>query len=507
MADGAAIELRLIGEPRLRRGGEEQAFPPSKKTRALLAYLVTTGRRQRRDHLCAILWELPSDPRAALRWSLSKIKGLLGPGGERYLVTDRDGIALDTSEWDVDLTRLERAFDAGFDGTSTETLLAMSDSLLEPFLLGLDLHNDHDFHAWCLAERQRVCDMQVALSSELLGRAGLTRAQQLTLLRKRVELAPDIHAFRTALANGMEAAPTAETLPLVRAAAPTESQPLSQEVRFCKASDGTRIAYATTGNGPLIVKAANWLNHLEYDWESPIWKHLVGFLTTNHTLVRYDERCTGLSDWEPAEMTPEACVADLEAVVEAAGADSFTLLGVSQGAAFSVAYAARHPERVSKLIIIGGYATGWNHRDISDRERVELDAFNSMVLHGWGKDTPAYRQMFTSMYIPSATREQMDWFNEMQRKSASAQNAMRVRAAAFSIDFADLLGKVKAPTLVLHAEGDVAVPFKWGREIAAGIPHARFVALPSNNHLILEQEPAWPLMRDEIQRFLEENPD
>jgi len=277
--------------------------------------------------------------------------------------------------------------------------------------------------------------------------------------------------------------------------------PLRQKIRFCTASDGVRLGYATVGSGPPLVKAANWLNHLEFDWESPVWSHLLRELARDNTLVRYDERGNGLSDREPADLSFDSFVRDLETVVDASGLERFPLFGVSQGCAVSVAYAVKHPDRVSHLILYGGYACGrklWGDPE----EAARREAMDSLILHGWGQDNPAFRQVFTSRFIPDATLEQMRWFNELQRISTSPQMAYRLRQALAVIDVRDQLSRVRAPTLVLHCRDDAAVPFERGREIAVGIPGARFVPLEGRNHLILENEPAFPRFLTEVRSFL-----
>jgi len=273
-----------------------------------------------------------------------------------------------------------------------------------------------------------------------------------------------------------------------------------QEIRFCTSSDGVSIAYATVGEGPPLVKAANWLNHLEFDWQSPIWRHVFAGLSRDHQLVRYDERGNGLSDWQVDDISFDAFVRDLEAVVDAAGLERFALLGISQGCAVSIAYAVRHPERVSQLVLYGGYALGWAKRDPQDKE--QGDAMIALIRQGWGQDNPAFRQMFTSRMIPGATAEQMQWFNELQRMTTSPEIAARLRLAMGEIDVMSLLPQVAAPTLVLHAREDAAAPFDGGRKMAAMIPGARFVPLESANHLLLENEPAWPRFLAEVRSFL-----
>lgn len=283
-----------------------------------------------------------------------------------------------------------------------------------------------------------------------------------------------------------------------------ESGPGEQEIRLTSASDGARIAYAVAGQGPPLVKTANWLNHLEFDWHSPVWRHLMRELSSRHTFVRYDERGNGLSDWAVDDISFEAFVRDLEAVVEASGLDRFALLGISQGCAVSIAYAVRHPERVSRLVLHGGYAAGWAVRERQDGAHttsghLELEA----IRMGWGRDTPAYRQLFASIYMPGATPEQSRSWTELQRTCTSPENAARLLEAFGEIDVRDVLPQVRVPVLVLHSRQDAAVPFEAGRELAARIPDARFVPLDSVNHLILEHEPAWPVFQQAIRAFLD----
>jgi class 3 adenylate cyclase/pimeloyl-ACP methyl ester carboxylesterase len=275
---------------------------------------------------------------------------------------------------------------------------------------------------------------------------------------------------------------------------------MTQEINYCRASDGVRLAYATVGQGSPLVKTANWMNHLEYDWESPIWHHLLEGLARNHTLVRYDARGNGLSDWDVDELSLETWVNDLETVVDTLGIERFPLLGVSQGCAISIAYAVRHPERVSHLILYGGFALGGGKR--SPEECEKRKAMGTLMRLGWGMDDPAFRQMFTSQFIPEATKEQADWFNDLQRKTTSPECAVRNFDASGNLDVRELLPQVQVQTLVMHVRGDLMAPIDAGRQIAAGIPHARFVALPGRNHLFLKHEPAAARFFDEINLFL-----
>ncbi len=286
--------------------------------------------------------------------------------------------------------------------------------------------------------------------------------------------------------------------PQQRAGSPAR---LRQEVQFCTADDGTRIAYAMVGDGPPLIKTGNWLNHLEYDWESPVWKHIYTELATRHRFIRYDARGNGLSDWNVKDFSLEAFVGDLECVVEASKVKRFALLGISQGCAVSVAYAVRHPERVSHLILYGGFARGWCKRGLPQIEKL-MAATELLMLQGWGRKNPAFRQYFSAVFMPDTSSELMRSFNELQRKSTSADNAAAILRSINDFDIDELLPQVKVPTLVLHCRGDSAQPFDEGRRLAASIPGARCVALDGRSHLILEDDPAWMRFRDEIRAFL-----
>ena len=282
-----------------------------------------------------------------------------------------------------------------------------------------------------------------------------------------------------------------------------DRRPHAQDVHFCTSDDGVNIAYSLVGDGPPLVKTANWLNHLEYDWESPIWSHLLHELASFRTLVRYDARGNGLSDWTVEEFSFDAFVRDLEAVVEATGLERFPLFGVSQGCAVAVAYAVRHPEKVSALVLYGGFARGRNRRG-SAVDIEQGKALLTLMRQGWGQDNPAFRQLFTSMFVPGGTRQQMEWFNDLQRVTTSPENAVKLRQTVDDIDITNLLDRIGVPSLVLHCRDDAVQPFQEGRRLAAMIPGARFVALEGANHLFLEDDPAWPRFRDEVRKFLSE---
>jgi pimeloyl-ACP methyl ester carboxylesterase/DNA-binding winged helix-turn-helix (wHTH) protein len=276
---------------------------------------------------------------------------------------------------------------------------------------------------------------------------------------------------------------------------------LRQTIRFCTATDGARIAYSTVGRGTPFVKAANWLNHLEFEWESPVWKHWIAEISKHHLFVRYDERGCGLSDWTVPDFSFDAWRRDLETVVDAVGEKPFALLGISQGGAVALEYATRHPERVSHLILYGSYARGWLFR--GDARAIDAhQALINLFRLGWGKNNPAFRQIFTTRFIPDAGPEEMGWFDDLQRISVSPENAARFMEEFALVDVCPILGDIKVPTLVFHCRDDGVVPFDEGRLLAASIPAAKFVSLPSRNHLVLEHEPAWQIFLRELGEFL-----
>ena len=277
---------------------------------------------------------------------------------------------------------------------------------------------------------------------------------------------------------------------------------MEQQIRFCTAADGVRIAYATSGNGPPLVKAANYLTHLEHDWNGPVWRHWLRGLSEHHTLVRYDERGCGLSDRDVTDLSIDAWVRDLEAVVDALGLERFPLLGISQGASVSIAYAVRHPERVSHLVLFGGYARGRFHRNLSAEEMLQAETMINVIRVGWGKENPAFRQLFSTMLMPDGTQEQHNWLNELARLSSSPESTALMERAFYQIDVTDLAPRVTTPTLVLHPRSDASIPAEEGRLLAALIPDARFVLLESRNHILVESEPAWTRFLAEVRAFL-----
>ena len=274
-----------------------------------------------------------------------------------------------------------------------------------------------------------------------------------------------------------------------------KNRKLRPTVKFCRSRDGVRLAYSTVGEGPALLKTANWLSHLELDWEGPIFGPMLRDFAGNFQVTFYDERGNGLSDWNVEGFSLDAFVADLEAVADAAGLERFALLAFSQGCSPSIAYCVKHPERVTHLVLYGGFA-----RDF--RGQQQIDAIGTLIEQGWGQKNPAFRQMFTSTLIVDATKEELDFLNELQRVSTTAQNAAKLFRTIHGIDVTALAPQVSVPTLVLHARGEAGVPFECGREMASLIPGARLVALDSENHLLLPREPTYARFMEEVLSFL-----
>lgn len=277
-------------------------------------------------------------------------------------------------------------------------------------------------------------------------------------------------------------------------------------IRFCSSGDGVRIATVCTGDGPPLVKVPNYLSHLEYEESSPVWSHWLAALSSGRRLVRYDLRGCGLSDRAVDDLSIEAFVHDLEVVVDAYDLSRFALLGISAGASTAVAYAARHPERVAHLVLYGGYCRGRNHRP-GRAEPTRGALLTELMRTGWGQDNPAFRRVFTTLFVPDGSPEQVAWFDDLQRVATSAENAVRLTEAFHDIDVTAEARAVRAATLVLHARRDAIVPFEEGRELAALIPSARFVPLDSTNHVLLSHEPAWTSWREAVEQFLAAPPE
>jgi len=309
--------------------------------------------------------------------------------------------------------------------------------------------------------------------------------------------------IRTVRGRGYQfIATVADDVPSAPPEPPPPAPSPRQSIAFTRAGDGIRLAYAVSGEGPPLVRAANWMTHLGYDIESPVWCHWVRDLSAAHTFIRYDERGCGLSDWEAGAFTFDDWVADLESVIDALGLQRFPLLGVSQGGAVAVAYAARHPERVSKLVLSGAYARGRAVRAAGEQERRAAALDLDLARVGWGKDDPAFRQVFAAQFMPDGSRADWAAFDQLQRRTTSPENAVRFLEQFATVDVRDAAREVVCPTLILHSREDHRVPMESAQELAALIPDARLVALDSKNHLLVGDEPAWPVFCTEVLAFL-----
>ncbi|WP_195819173.1 alpha/beta fold hydrolase [Roseobacter sp. MH60115] len=520
-----SLRISLLGELSVTRNGAPVPLPASRKARAVLGYLVATARPVRRERLCELFWDLPDDPRGSLRWALSRLRAVVDDAATPRIIADRERVAFAAETATVDLLGIRARLLDDPPLIPPPELRIMASQLELPFLDGLDHAGDADFDNWLLSEREDVHLLRLNVLRRLALHPEIDRVEAVKWARHWKEQTPLqeeaarslIHALahtgreqeaRHCEADFLAAAKEAGLLvsgPLMPDATKTvEDDELharpdetiqrrmlrKQQIGFCRASDGVRIAHASIGEGPPLVKAANWLNHLELDCNSPIWGPTFDACATGRRFIRYDERGNGLSDWDVPDITFDAFVKDLETVVDALGLERFPLLGISQGCAVSIAYAARHPERVSGLILVAGYPTGWRI-GASPEEQARREAVLTLTRHGWGTANPAYRHIFSQTFMPDARPEDLAWFDEFQRLTVSPENAVRFQEAFGTIDVRDSLSKIKAPTIVFHAREDQRISIEQGRELAIGIEHAEFVPLDSKNHILLGYEPAW----------------
>jgi len=529
------LSIRVLGEFQILKGTAEQDLPKSRKTRALLAYLILSGRRHRRERLCDLLWDIPDDPRGSLRWSLSRLRSLVEEPGQERIIADREYVSFDSNGTNIDLFEIRRELAGSAATLPTERLLHLAGQFRGELLEGLAIPDHRDFEAWLLTERetarrtrasllhvlvsrleaeghqnvvQHARDLVVADPYSVSAHATLIRVLSSSGHREEAQRQHEV-SMRELRGSGeqelkalSEAVIKAEEKREARTTAPVRR--LEQEIRFCTTSDRVRIAYASVGGGPPLVKTANWLNHLEYDWDSPVWRHLFRDLAADRRLIRYDARGNGLSDWDVEDISFDAFVRDLESVVDAARLERFPLLGISQGCAISIEYAIRNPGRVTHLILHGGYATGWRI-GADQAEIARREALQTLILYGWGQDNPAFRQVFTSSFIPDGTPEQVRWMNELMRVTTSPENATRIQEALSRVDIRDRLHMVRIPTLVLHSRNDGRILYQKGLELAHGIPNARLVTLESNNHLLLEHEAEFERFMKAIRAFLSDS--
>lgn len=521
------LRIQTLGGLSIKVGDRDLPLPPSKKTRALLAYLLLTTRPHRRDRLCELFWEVPDDPRGALRWSLSKLRAIVNDSTRTRLLADRERVELATDDVTIDIRTIE--IQLGLAGLTTNELCELAAQLDEILLDGIDLPSHGAFQDWLTSERKNISRLRSDVAKRLSQHPDMAPEESLSWNKLWLETAPysteagkQLLLRLRQLGHELEAINLSKELesrfnkagitwPALSTTDIQDEQPTQaarqllarQKIQFCETSDKVRIAYATVGEGAPLVKAANWLSHLELDWEAPIWSPLFRELARDHFFVRYDERGNGLSDWDVADISFDAFVKDLETLVDALELEKFPLLGISQGAAVSIEYAVRHPERVSHLVLFGAYAKGWRI-DATPETIKEREAVMTLTETGWGQDNPAYRQIFSSTFMPNASSDELNWFNEFQRQTTSPKNAARFQSAFGDIDVRHQLAKVNVPTLVIHSVGDKRIPVEVGREIAASIPNAEFYCLDSENHLLIGQEAASQKFVDVVREFIDQ---
>jgi DNA-binding SARP family transcriptional activator/pimeloyl-ACP methyl ester carboxylesterase len=537
------LRIHLLGNLTLSHDELPLKITLRPKAVSLLAYLLLNRQSPiPRSRLAFLLWpDYPEvEARANFRRHLHQVRQALpeAPPGQPWLIVDTLAIQwnpeanywLDVAEFDrlrQEPASLEEAVTlyAGdlLPDCDEEWLWLERESIRESFasLLADLMHQSHQQGATSQALiygrrllhldplREEVVRQLMVLRYEMGDRAGALQVYQSFAARLEEELGvppmPGTSSLYEAVLRdevSREVAGSKSLLALSGRGDAARPMPGTQQIRFCAAWDGLRLAYATSGSGPPLVKAANYLTHLEFDWESPVWRHWLRELSTGNTLVRYDERGCGLSDWATDDFTLEGWVRDLETVVDTLGLERFPLLGISQGGPVAISYAVRHPERVSHLILYGTFLRGRFKRDLTAAQMEEAQTLIQLMKVGWGQNSPAFRQVFTTLFMPEATTEQMHWFNDLQRLSTSPENAVRFETAFYNLDAREVAPLVRVPTLVLHARDDAMIGYEEGRQVAASIPGAQLISLEGKNHILLESEPAWPRFIQEVQRFL-----
>ncbi|TYC51182.1 alpha/beta fold hydrolase [Rhodobacterales bacterium] len=517
------LEVFLLGELRVVADGQELPLPASRKARALLAFLIATERPHRRERLCELFWDLPDDPKAALRWALSKLRRVVDTPDAMRIVADRERVQFDPFNTRIDIRDIHSRLKGHTGFLSLGELESMARDLGRQLLDGLENAGDQVFESWLTAERADTERAHAEVLKQLATHPDIDAISTRKWMSLWKTVDPDAaEAWQAEFPGGRARTKAvspegAYSVEIRSDTSPPEKRPSkadrvvlaraealrSQKIGFCEVQDGTKIAYATIGSGPPLLKAANWLNHLEFDWHSPIWGKSFATAARGRTFVRYDERGCGLSDWDVKDLSFDAFVEDLEAVADKLGLERFPLLGISQGCAVSIEYAVRHPERVSALILISGYAAGWRHL-ATPEEQARREAVLTLTELGWGTDNPAYRHIFSQTFLPDASAEDLEWFDEFQRQTTSPKNAARFQEAFGQIDVRHRLADVRAPTIVLHARHDQRIPLELGKALADGIPDARFVELDSRNHILVDYEPALKVCLETVADFLAE---
>jgi pimeloyl-ACP methyl ester carboxylesterase/DNA-binding SARP family transcriptional activator len=507
------IQTQLIGDVRLFSESQTLELPKSKKTRALLGYLIVSNRPIRRERLCEVFWESSNDPKGALRWSLSQLRKVEEQAGVGFIEADRERVSIRSDILLSDLAELYTA--SQNENWPEEDIDPFLDMAKEDLLGGLDLPNLGDYTVWLRTAREKASEMYISVIRAQLRNDTLNPEKQITLAKTWLDIRPfeseaalallhhletanrleDVEDWQTTLTKrfkeaGIEFDPHTPSQVISKEVL-TEEQTLlyKQKISFCKTPDGNTLAYATTGDGPPLFKAANWLTHLELDWSAPIWSPIFKELSRDFKFIRYDERGNGLSDWDVKELSQKTFVQDLETIIEQFDYQTFPLLGISQGVAVCIDYAIANPERVSKLVLFGGYPKGWRI-DATPEVTASREAMITLTRSGWGQENPAYRNVFSSTFMPTATPEQLNWFNDFQKQTTSPDNAVRFLEAFADIDVREKLSQISVPTLVVHSRGDQRIDWTVGRDMASEIPNAQFVILESDNHLLLDGEAA-----------------
>ena len=521
------FHIRVLGDFSVLCDGALAPLPQSRKTRALLAYLAVNEKPMRRERLCELLWDIPDDPRGALRWSLSKLRQILNVDGGTRLEADRNTVYLIPSSVSLDYNLIRGLSPESIDSLPIERLETIAQAFSGSFLSDLYLPRCSAYEAWRVYCVNETDILHVKALRALVNRLGdeperaLVHLHALQSLLPEQDFSKEISRIRErvrqiaatlpsraidseeALRSSVDYSARAEHERIFQPVTPATIAGARQQIRYTRGRDGTRIAYAVSGSGPAIIRASHWMSHLEFDWESPVWGHWIDAFSSGFSYVRYDGRLNGLSDTACKEASFESFVSDLECVIEATGLDRFVLLGISQGCALSVEYAVRNPDKVAGLVLYGGYVRGWRARGDA-AEIARREAISVLMRQSWGKDDPMFRQLFTNLFIPGASRDQMDWFNELQRRTLTPENAWRITYALADLDISKQLRHLQVPALVLHARSDRVAPISEGVQLAKGIKEVRFVELDSKNHILLAEEPAFQKFVAEATAFANE---
>ena len=525
------LTVRLLGEFAVEV--DNRVVPASAWSRRSAASLVkllslAPGRSMHREQVLDALWPDASPEAATTR--LHKAAHFARRAVDAEVVVLRRDLASLAPDADVsvDVDRFEALVDGALRVGDPDAIDAALAVYSGPLLPG------DPYEEWTIHHRQRLELKYRALLrsagrwTDLLAleptdeeaylglmRDGLTRGDRTVVLRTFDELtrvladelgigpSPEAVGIRTlAMASsgaGVHEAPAAPAPPL----APRHAGLGTQTIRFVRARDGVRIAYATSGSGPPLVKTPNWLTHLDYDWESPVWRGWWQALSQRYQLIRFDQRGCGMSGWGVEDISLEASVRDLETVVDTLGLDRFPLLGISRGGPIAIVYADRHPERVSRLILYGTYAVGQDVKAVTEEQRAANRNLVTSMRLGWGSDDPAFRLIYAHKFMPEGPLEQWKAFTELQRHTASPENAVRLRMEYAQVDVRPEAARLQVPTLIIHSRDEILRPFEDALELSELIPNSELVPLPSCNHILQTDEPAFPHLLQEIDRFLQ----